>query len=641
METEYLCGTLSSYLNTRGIFRNFSLEIVEFSTFGNAGQTAQGFAGKALLTNRAGITASAVFKVGIADDWTITLEDIISDDMCEILEFCPWITCGYGMEELLITRYDRRLHSLYGFNTNNPFKENRNSDRDIGLYKEVLFMQQAVGRNAYDYYNDLPRNSNESIHKIYAAAMQLFSGLEIAQTTKGFSHNDLHTNNYMIVPLASAQDLILTHSRRVNEGGEIWRLTPTYGLIPVVIDYGFSYSYACDSQPWYGSPAGRGFEIGGNYTLGPNDICDLFKAMNGFGGMVNMFTVSSDQAKTQKQTLMEGGNVVYPYLPNGGHFNDINTSSIFIPDIIRNAARANQVTRGLAIPDEIDLIKILVPFPIDNPTERAGESKEEGQMRESKSDDGVGESKGSEDAEMGDAPPVLPFPTNDVKVLVDSYQSIFNYPARRNKNIAANIYKQLFKACTFKTLVEAQNYVKDVLNKTALDTSVTVAGRTGRQNIIDYLTGDKLRTFILAARRVAKWISSILPPLIRQKQDFFSRIQNSVPENMRTVSNALDVLQLHVNIPDGINKITVFDSIKQESKTFTITPAQLTALQNSRNPVDDARAMYEAANNAGNTIVCAFDNSDLLRGAIESSPNCGVNVSNGKIECDSAYGDSP
>jgi len=588
MDSKYVCSALSDYLNTRGIFKNFSLEIVEFSPFGSAGSTAQGFAGKARLTNRAGIMAEAVFKVGLADDWALTLENIISNDMCEILDFCPWFTCGYGMEQLLITRYDRDQHNLFGFDTDNPFKENRDTEGVEGLYKDVLFMQQAVGDDAYNYFSNLPKNSDDSIHKIFSAAMQLYSGLEIAQVAKGFSHNDLHLGNWMIVPLASAKDLVLTKSVKVAEpGSETWRLTPTFGIIPVVIDYGFSYTTACDSQPWYGSPDYFTRDVAGNYALGANQISDLFKSIYGLGGMVEQFTATSAKATAQQAALITARNGVVNHGIVDGHFSDNATPTVCIVDMITNAAIVTPELQEVSVPHEIDLIKILVPYP------------------------------------TGISVPNVPFPAIDVGIVSGAFYSLLEL-SNSNRNVATNIYKHFFKAC-----LEAnpREYITDVLTK--------IGGATQISAIMEGLP-----RFCQSAQNVAVWVNAELQPLINQKRDYYTRMQTESPGEIQTVSRLLDALQGLVDIPDGIERITVFDSVYKVAKTFTVSPTELSALQASQNPIDDAVRLYNAALAANATMPCGYDNSDLLRSAVAASPSCGVNFS-GKIGCKFSYSDSP
>lgn len=586
MASEYLCGTLSEYLNTRGIFKNFQLEIVDFSVFGNAGETAQGFAGKVVLTNRAGINVTAVFKVGRADDWTITLENIISQDLCEILPYCPWFTCGYGMERLLITKYDRDFRRfLYGFKGGDPFRENRNTEGLVGLYKDVMFMQQAVGTLAWNFYETLDSHDDESTHKLFACAMQLLAGLEIAQTTKGFSHNDLHPLNYIIVPIRATEELILTRSRRVGETAETWRLTPSYGLIPMVIDYGFSYSTACDDKPWYGSPENEAVETAGDYSLGPNPICDLYKVVNGFGMQASRMVPLGTEAGRQRAMLVGMLNGARGNgLGENGHFTELeSTPSVMITNLLREGLPEGS---GVKVPEELNLIKVLVKFP------------------------------------TVETVPVPPFPLSELQAIIDTFKNL--YRTTRSREIAANIFKQLFEAAADENPTE---YISTIYGSTA--------GGIPLGRLLDGID-----EFARRSRIVAEWISAVLPPLITRKKEFYSYLQATGAPELRTVSTALDHLQRAVNIPDRITRINVFDSVAQKAETFEIGPNELQGLISAANPVDFAVLLYRVAQAARNTSTCGSDNGVNIANAVAMNPDCGWNDSD-KVECQFAPPDSP
>lgn len=75
--------------------------------------------------------------------------------------------------------------------------------------------------------------------------MQIFLSIIAAQQNVKFVHNDLHGNNILVIKCD--KNLKILYRIKIN-GKEKFFLIPTFGYIPIIIDYGFSYTSECENM---------------------------------------------------------------------------------------------------------------------------------------------------------------------------------------------------------------------------------------------------------------------------------------------------------------------------------------------------------------------------------------------------------
>lgn len=79
-------------------------------------------------------------------------------------------------------------------------------------------------------------------HILNSILMQVCLAVIAAQQNAQFTHNDLHSNNIMVLKCKSNIKLLY---KIIINSTEYMFFIPTYGYIPIIIDYGFSFSNEC------------------------------------------------------------------------------------------------------------------------------------------------------------------------------------------------------------------------------------------------------------------------------------------------------------------------------------------------------------------------------------------------------------
>jgi hypothetical protein len=125
----------------------------------------------------------------------------------------------------------------------NPFEYGK---KDTHIETDVLVMEQIEdARKLYRYI----KNDNITPDIILSVVKQTLIANLIAGDHLRFSHYDLHSNNVLVkkCPTNTAFFYILDENRTY--------LTPTYGYVPIIIDFGFSFNKNCENRPFYGTLA--------------------------------------------------------------------------------------------------------------------------------------------------------------------------------------------------------------------------------------------------------------------------------------------------------------------------------------------------------------------------------------------------
>lgn len=112
--------------------------------------------------------------------------------------------------------------------------------------KLVLFFEYIEG---YSLSKVIRKKHYIPVETLLSSIKMVLVSLYIAQKTVKFTHYDLHTSNVMLKKCDRNKVCVFT----LDEENRF--VIPTYGYIPVIIDYGFAYVDKIDSGPMYQSLA--------------------------------------------------------------------------------------------------------------------------------------------------------------------------------------------------------------------------------------------------------------------------------------------------------------------------------------------------------------------------------------------------
>lgn len=173
-----------------------------------------------------------IFKISQYIDYLCQHEWAVMSALNGIADFCPHFCHAYGMMQCRVDPTKRK--------EGNPF-EMKSSHC---IQKEVLFMEYLENSRKFYSYITSRRTSKTAL---LAVVKQVLMALSIAQTHVRFTHYDLHSNNIMVQPCG--QDDVLLYV--LDEDTQF--CVPTRGLLPTIIDFGFSYAQTMEKQPLWSS----------------------------------------------------------------------------------------------------------------------------------------------------------------------------------------------------------------------------------------------------------------------------------------------------------------------------------------------------------------------------------------------------
>lgn len=161
-------------------------------------------------------------------------EFIIAQGLDDITESCPHFCRAVALHTIPI-------HPNFRDKEQNPFERSKHS---IGM--DVLFLEYI--KDSISFF-DLIQNPQVPIHAIMSIVKQVVVAISIAQEKKRFAHYDLHAVNILI----QTCDPSTVHVYKLDDDNVI--SIPTFGYIPIIIDYNFSRSDDILDKPSYVSLA--------------------------------------------------------------------------------------------------------------------------------------------------------------------------------------------------------------------------------------------------------------------------------------------------------------------------------------------------------------------------------------------------
>lgn len=182
-------------------------------------QGAQGIVGLLKKNNQ-----EYIYKISTTLNFLTNHEFIIMEGLKDLEEYCPHFC--------IVESHDR--HSIApGFRNDdnlNPFDV---SECQKSLSLDVLKMEYITDAISL---SDLIKDVNVPFPIIFNVIKQVLIAILIAQREKRFAHYDLHTDNILI----HRCDANRVHLYNFDENTSF--VVPTFGFIPVIIDFGYARS---------------------------------------------------------------------------------------------------------------------------------------------------------------------------------------------------------------------------------------------------------------------------------------------------------------------------------------------------------------------------------------------------------------
>jgi hypothetical protein len=169
-----------------------------------------------------------IFKYSPHSDYTTIHENTIFQDINPIAEEYPNFSRSYGLISLGINN-DMLTKNL--FDDSSPFKY------------DVLLLEYIKGKNLRTLITE--RKTRKKV--IYSIIKQILLSIRIAQNKVNFVHYDLHANNIIVLPCERCK--YIEYSILTNGYDEIVQV-PTFGYLPVIIDFGFAYTENISNKPF-------------------------------------------------------------------------------------------------------------------------------------------------------------------------------------------------------------------------------------------------------------------------------------------------------------------------------------------------------------------------------------------------------
>lgn len=164
-----------------------------------------------------------VFKLSNMYGFIGTHESQIFEALEPLHAYCPLFTRGYGLREDL------------------PVNSNVESDNPLAeasIAADVVFFEFIDNSHKLVQYAKRPPSEIPD-NVIASQVLLVLAGIRLAHSSCKFTHYDLHTDNILVQP-CSPKDVYLFRDTRMET--PVSYLVPTYGHLPRIIDYGFSYA---------------------------------------------------------------------------------------------------------------------------------------------------------------------------------------------------------------------------------------------------------------------------------------------------------------------------------------------------------------------------------------------------------------
>jgi hypothetical protein len=192
----------------------------------------QGLVG--LLKLKEDANVKYIFKISQTINYLVNHESLVMEGLSEISKWLPHFPLFIGKIKAYVNPKNRK--------SGNPFdvREDR-----CKIITDVLLCEYI--ENSCKFYNYIKATEKISNEVLINCIKQVLLAISIAQDKKQFAHYDLHSNNIMM--RQCDKNLVLCYV--IDDSNQI--AIPTFGHIPTIIDFGFSYINNMENSPCWPS----------------------------------------------------------------------------------------------------------------------------------------------------------------------------------------------------------------------------------------------------------------------------------------------------------------------------------------------------------------------------------------------------
>ena len=173
------------------------------------------------------IEETLVYKMSRYMNYTTNHEYHVMKSLARITPFCPYFV---------------KVRDIMTVPLSSNFREQTNpfalEGTKYNIDAEVVLMDYVKGKNLYS----LLKRPDVDDRIIFSAMRQTLMAILIAQRELNFTHYDLHSSNIIMTPCED-------NSVSLFISGEDCHYSPTYGAVPIIIDFGFSHSNELRKKP--------------------------------------------------------------------------------------------------------------------------------------------------------------------------------------------------------------------------------------------------------------------------------------------------------------------------------------------------------------------------------------------------------
>jgi len=170
-----------------------------------------------------------IYKISQYLDFVINQEYNVMKDLNTLRDYCPHFVKMFSKFKLPLSSNYRRAK--------NPFLLNKEYKN---ITSEVLVMQYV---NAKKFVKYIKNDDTPTLHLLSIIKQSLLATI-IANQKVNFTHYDLHSDNILIKHCDSNTVFLYI----IND---VYYMVPTFGIYPIIIDFGFSYTKSSDKDQMY------------------------------------------------------------------------------------------------------------------------------------------------------------------------------------------------------------------------------------------------------------------------------------------------------------------------------------------------------------------------------------------------------
>ena len=163
-----------------------------------------------------------VIKISQGINYLVNHEYTVMKGLNEIKDFCPYFCKLYGnIKYDMPVEAKKKIPDIFS-----------NKEKGRTIKDDILFIENIKDSKKFCSFIKDEKISNDII---YSTIKQVILAVCIAQKTCKFTHYDLHSDNVLMKKCDKNLCVLI----KIDDENQF--LVPTYGYIPTIIDFGFSY----------------------------------------------------------------------------------------------------------------------------------------------------------------------------------------------------------------------------------------------------------------------------------------------------------------------------------------------------------------------------------------------------------------